>query len=646
MQDGGLMTKHDEFDLYRALVEDMPGLICRFSPDGTLTYVNKAYREFFSPDGAPLVGCNFFAFIPESEHQQVKSRYLSLNLEAPSITYEHRVIPPDGTLEWQEWTDRAIFDDEGHIIEYQSIGNNITKRKKAEIDLRRSEEQYRQFFERNISASYITKPDGSIAACNEAFVKLFFFDSIQEALNANIRAIYSDVQDRDQFLVLLQKEGHLVSYESRFRRMDAKIVDVIENVSGTFDESGKLSGIFGFMVDISERKNFEQQFYQAQKMEAIGCLAGGIAHDFNNLLMCIQGNAAVMLHGGQTSSTHQELLQSIVRSAANGSRLTKQLLGFARRGKYEFIPLDLNSVVRRTGDLFGKANRSIVINFKLDENLLVVEADEGQIEQVLLNFYINSLHAMPKGGNLTIETQNVVLEEKDKKGSGLGPGKYVKLKVTDEGTGIEEDLLPRIFDPFFTTKEPGKGTGLGLASAYGIIKNHGGAIEVSSKKGNGTTVSIYLPFTEKPIATKAAEANNFKFPVSDKAKTDERHKITVLAVDDNPGVLETLKRMLEQEGFKVLAAMSGKDAIELYRSAKDQIEVIILDMIMPEMGGFEAFNQMRQLNPDVKFVLSSGYSLSEEVVQILSGGGVEFLQKPFSPNEMLRKINFVMAKTL
>jgi two-component system, cell cycle sensor histidine kinase and response regulator CckA len=482
-------------------------------------------------------------------------------------------------------------------------------------------------------------------ACNEAFVKLFGFDSTQEALNTNIRVIYSDVQDRDQFLDLIQKEGQLASYESRFRRMDGKIVDVIENVSGSFDEPERLCGIFGFMVDITERKNIEQQFHQAQKMEAIGCLAGGMAHDFNNLLMCIQGNAAVMLHGDGISSTHQELLQGILRSTSNGAKLTKQLLGFARRGKYEFIPLDLNSVVRRTGDLFGKTNRSIVINCRLDENLLAVEADEGQIEQVLLNLYVNSLHAMPKGGNLILNTHNVALEEKNKKRSGLGPGKYVKLTVADEGTGIEEDILPRIFDPFFTTKELGKGTGLGLASAYGIIKNHGGAIEVSSKKGAGTTVSIYLPVTKKPIAPKAPEADSSRFPASDKTSRIQKRKITVLAIDDNPGVLETLARMLKQKGFKVLAAMSGKNAIELYRSAKDQIEVIILDMIMPEMGGFEAFNIIRQLNPDAKFVLSSGYSLSEEVVQILSGGSVEFLQKPFSPDEMLRKISLVMAKT-
>jgi PAS domain S-box-containing protein len=639
------MTQHDEFEPYKALVENMPALICRFNPDGTLTYVNKAYRDFFSPEGRPLVGRNFFAFIPEPEHQQVKSRYLSLNLQTPSITYEHRVISPGGTLEWQEWTDRAIFDAAGGIVEYQSIGNNITQRKQAEIELRRSAERYRQFFETNISASYITQPDGRLVACNEAFVKLFGFRSVQEALDTDIRAIYSDVQDRGQFLELLQKEGHLSSYESRFRRMDGQIVDVIENVSGSFDESGKLAGISGFMVDITERKNFEQQFHQAQKMEAIGCLAGGIAHDFNNLLMCIQGNAAVMLHGGGTSSSHQELIQSILRSAANGAKLTQQLLGFARRGKYEFAALDLNAVVRRTAGLFGKMNRSILIRFNLDPSLSPVEADEGQIEQVLMNLYVNSLHAMPQGGNLTIETRNVLLEDKQQKGLGVGPGKYVRLAVADEGIGIEAEILPRIFDPFFTTKEPGKGTGLGLASAYGIIKSHGGAIEAASKKGGGTSIRILLPATDKPPAPKTAEADDFRFSISAKSNAAEKRKTTVLAVDDDPGVLETLARMLKQEGFKVLAAMSGKNAVELYRSAQDRIQVVILDMIMPEMGGFEAFNQIRRLNPEARFVLSSGYSLSEEVVQMLSVGGVEFLQKPFSHDEMLKKIIAVTEKT-
>lgn len=203
----------DEIELYKALVEDMPILICRFSPDGTLKYVNKAYREFFSPSGAALVGRNFFSFIPEPEHQQVKSRYLSLTAGNPLVTYEHRVMTPGGAIQWQEWTDRAVIDEQGKIIEYHSVGRNITKRKIAESERRRSEERYREFFERNIAASYITQPDGRIAACNDAFMRLFGFASIREAMSTNVRVLYADVQDRDQFLRLLQKEQHLTNYE-------------------------------------------------------------------------------------------------------------------------------------------------------------------------------------------------------------------------------------------------------------------------------------------------------------------------------------------------------------------------------------------------------------------------------------------------
>jgi CheY-like chemotaxis protein len=338
------------------------------------------------------------------------------------------------------------------------------------------------------------------------------------------------------------------------------------------------------------------------------------------------------------------MLQSILRSAANGARLTKQLLGFAHRGSYEFVPLDLNSVVRKTGEMFAKTNRLMVIDCKLEENLPPVEADEGQIEQVLLNLYVNSAHAMAEGGNLHLKTRSAVLAEDDAQRLGLRPGRYAEVTVSDEGAGIEDDLLPKVFDPFFTTKEPGKGTGLGLASAYGIVKNHGGAIEVSSRKGAGTTVTIYLPVTDKPLGLAAAGQEEPRGPASVRARSADKRKPTALVIDDSPGALETISRMLKLEGFRVLVATSGKTAIELYQTARDPIDVIILDMIMPEMGGYEAFNKIREMNPEARVILASGYSISADVVQLLSTGGVEFLQKPFSAEEMVRKIDAAMGR--
>jgi PAS domain S-box-containing protein len=229
------MSSHDELAFYRTLVEETPALICRFLPDGTLTYVNRAYQNYFCPGGRPLVGQNFFAFIPESDYREVKSRYLSLTAASPVVTYEHPVSRPDGSAGWLEWTDRAVFDDSGRILEYQSVGRDVTGRRAAEFKLARSEERYRQFFETNIAATYITRPDGSLVACNQAFIQLFGFRSLPEALDTNVIELYSDVQDRAQFLDLLKAKKNLASYESRFRRRDGQVIDVIENVTGAFD---------------------------------------------------------------------------------------------------------------------------------------------------------------------------------------------------------------------------------------------------------------------------------------------------------------------------------------------------------------------------------------------------------------------------
>jgi len=242
-----------------------------------------------------LVGQNFFAFIPELDHREVKSRYLSLTAASPVVTYEHPVSRPDGSVGWQEWTDRAVFDDSGRLLEYQSIGRDVTGRRAAELKLARSEDRYRQFFETNIAATYITRTDGSLVACNQAFIQLFGFRSLPEALDTNVLELYSDVQDRAQFLDLLKAKRHLASYESRFRRRDGQVIDVIENVTGAFDAAGDLVEIFGFMVDQTERKKTRLRLLQAQKMDAVGALAGGIAHDFNNLLTPILGEASLAL---------------------------------------------------------------------------------------------------------------------------------------------------------------------------------------------------------------------------------------------------------------------------------------------------------------------------------------------------------------
>jgi PAS domain S-box-containing protein len=636
------MTTHDEQAFYRTLVEEMPALICRFLPDGTLVYVNRAYQECFSPNGQTLVGKNFFAFIPEPDHREVKRRYLSLTAASPVVTYEHPVNRPDGSVGWQEWTDRAVFDERGRILEYQSIGRDVTGRRAAEHGLARSEERYRQFFETNIAATYITRPDGSLVACNQAFIRLFGFRSLEEAMGTNVLALYSDVQDRAQFLGLLKAKRHLASYESRFRRRDGQVIDVLENVTGAFDAAGDLVEVFGFMVDHTEAKKTLQRLLQAQKMDAVGALAGGIAHDFNNLLMCIQGNAAVMLHAAPRPDADRELLDIILRSTATGARLTRQLLSLARSGRYEPVPVDLNAVVLKSGKLFEASHRGIRVVYRFEDGVLPVEVDETRIEQALLNLFLNSANAMPSGGNLTLETRRIELDPNSGGAPGTDPA-AAEIVVADDGCGIEAEILPQVFEPFFTTRKPGAGTGLGLTSACGIIHHHGGTIGITSTKGRGTTVTVRLPVTAKPVVPRSEPAEGAAESRRPHGPGLRREGFTVLLIDDDTGVLNSVARMLGQSRCRVLAAASGKSGVDIYREAGEQIQVVILDMVMPDMGGFEAFNRIRQLNPDARIVLASGYSLSEEVMEVLSSGGVEFLQKPFSEEQLWQKIEKTMG---
>ena len=347
--------------------------------------------------------------------------------------------------------------------------------------------------------------------------------------------------------------------------------------------SGSIIGGVGLIEDITERKRAEEerkklenQLNQAQKMESIGTLAGGIAHDFNNLLMGILGNASLILMQLDRSHPVFDRLKNIEDYVQRGSDLTKQLLGFARSGKYEVKPTNLAEFIYESSELFGRTKKEIRIYRKAQEELWVVEVDRGQMEQVLLNLYVNAWQAMPGGGDLYLSAENVSLDEVDASPYpyDINPGKYVKVTVTDTGIGMNEAIKDRIFEPFFTTKEKGRGTGLGLASAYGIIKNHGGFIHVESKAGHGTSFMIYLPASNKVVE-------------NDHKTEDELQKgqETVLLIDDEEMILDVGSEMIKGLGYEVMTATGGKQGLEIYEQNRDKIDLVILDMIMPEIGG-------------------------------------------------------------
>jgi len=383
--------------------------------------------------------------------------------------------------------------------------------------------------------------------------------------------------------------------------------------------------------DVSERKRMEAQFLQAQKMEAIGTLAGGIAHDFNNLLMVIQGNTSLMLLNVDPSHAHHEMLLSIVKQVQSGSKLTNQLLGYARKGRYEVKPIQLNELVMETSNTFERTRKEMRIHRDLANDLFPIEGDSGQIEQVLMNLFVNAADAMPQGGDIFLRTTNIPHRDIRDKLYEPKPGNYVLLTITDTGIGMDPKTLERIFEPFFTTKELSRGTGLGLASVYGIIKGHGGYIDVDSEKGHGSTFKIYLPATNEEVQ-KTIEAPE---PVI-------KGTGTILLVDDEEMVLEVGERFLKVMGYQVLTAREGREAIEVYKKHQEIIDLVLLDIIMPNMKGGEVFDRLKKINPDIKVLLSSGYSIDGEASQILERGCSGFIQKPFDMNQLSKNIGALL----
>jgi len=434
---------------------------------------------------------------------------------------------------------------------------------------------------------------------------------------------------------------NLFPFETIRYRRDGTPVNVIA-AGSSIEIEGELYGVVAVYTDITERKRVEEQqrkleaqLLHAQRMEAIGTLAGGIAHNFNNLLMGIQGNVSLMLSNTDPTDPNHKMLDNIEKSVRSGSELAKQLLGYARGGKYELKSTHLNRLVQETAETFSTTRKEVKVQLKLAEDLVEITADQGQIEQVLLNLFINAADAMPEGGVLFLETMNVTHEDIDCNHCKPKPGSYVSLTVRDTGLGMEKETMGHIFDPFFTTKGLGKGTGLGLASVYGILKAHDGYIDVSSEKGHGTAFHVYLPASGRVGIKRAGE-----LPV-----TMLKGMETVLLVDDEDMVLEVGEQMLKRLGYNVLPAGSGREAIEIFSEAHGSLSapgLVILDMIMPGMGGSEVYDRLKKIDPEIKVLLSSGYSIAGKATEILEKGCNGFIQKPFNIKELSEKIRTIL----
>jgi len=538
-----------------------------------------------------------------------------------------------------------IYDYQGNVIGAIESIRDLTDRKRVEEAVQLSEEKYRTLIESTLDLVFIVDRRGIYSYVNPTLEKVTGY-AASELIGRPFTYIVAPEQVKstiNRFKKGIKGEA-APAYEADLVHKNGERIPVEFLVTTLSDTKGQPTGRFGIARDITERKlaeeeklELETKLHQARKMESIGILAGGIAHDFNNLLMGMQGNVSLMLLGIDPGHPHYEKLKTIEQHVQSGAELTSQLLGFARGGKYKVKPTDLNSLVRKTSKIFGRTKKEVTIHEKYQKDIWTVEADQGQMEQVLLNLYLNASQAMPGGGELYLQTENVTIDKKYTKPHNIEPGNYAKISVTDTGTGMDEATRQKIFDPFFTSKKMGsvKGTGLGLASAYGIIKNHGGIIDVYSEKGAGSTFNIYLPASEAVIGDQEAEIREEKIPTG--------HE-TVLFVDDEEMIIDVSKEMLKTLGYEVLTARNGREAIEVYKENRDRIDIVIMDMIMPEMGGGEAYDRLKEINPDIKVLLSSGYSINGQAKEILERGCNGFVQKPYSIKDLSRTIREVLDK--
>jgi PAS domain S-box-containing protein len=525
---------------------------------------------------------------------------------------------------------------------------DITDRRVAEEALKESEEKFRILYEESKRAeevyrSLINSSADAIAIydlegrpnyINPSFTEMFGW-TLREVKGRRIPFVpESEMEATAAAINGIVKEGKpRQGFETKRLTKNGDLIDISISASQYDDHEGKPAGMLVILRDISDTKRLQIQLHQAQKMEAIGTLAGGIAHDFNNLLMGVQGNASLMLLETDPETPRYDRLKNIERQVEMGSKLTSQLLGYARKGRYEIKPTNLNKLIEEISETFGRTRKEIVIHKDLADNLSPIEVDEGQIEQVLLNLFVNASDAMAGGGTLTLKTMNV---NSNYIGGGRykpKQGNYILLSVADTGTGMDKETMDKIFDPFFTTKEMGRGTGLGLASAFGIIKGHSGYIDVESKKGYGSTFKVYLPASGKVVGKSIG-----------KVEKTVRGSGTILLVDDEEMVLSVGQELLEALGYEVLTARGGREAIEKFKEKKDQISLIILDMIMPDMGGGETYDILKEIEKDIRVILSSGYSIEGKATEIMNRGCNGFLQKPFKLNQLSQSIKDVLEK--
>ena len=514
----------------------------------------------------------------------------------------------------------------------------IQKLHLSEELLRASERKYRSLVESIPDIIIALDLDGAINYVGPRWKKILGHEDSEVLGKYFIQ--FAPVEDHPLLIqVFKEVRNNKKSVENirwQYFRKDGQVCYFSGSSAPILDEQGNMVGSMVIARDITEYKKLEEQLLQAQKMDSIGNLAGGIAHDFNNLLGGILGYASFVKKKMSLEDPLYHSVNSIERTAEQAAELTKQLLGFARRGKYQVKPINCNALIQDLIQFLGRTiDKRITLQVELDPQLHLIEGDEAQLQQSLINICLNARDAMPSGGTLKLVTRNQVLSQEIYLNQrGWKEGDYVRITLSDTGTGIPQEIQAQIFEPFFTTKEPGRGTGLGLSMVYGIIQNHGGYIDLKSEPEQGTTFELFLPSITGAVITEES-------PVLHPTVTAKGSE-TILIVDDEDIIRQLGADILEDVGYKVILATRGEEAIRLYQQQGKDIDLVVLDVVMPGMGGKETFRKLKEINPKIKVLLSSGYSTDGEVGEILKEGVEGMVQKPYKDEELIEKVREIL----
>ena len=615
----------------RAIIEAEPESVSVLDRQGLVLEMNAAGLAMMEADSLEQLSNARIENLVVPEHRVVYQKLCEDVFAGKCVSAELEMVGLQGAHRWVDTHAVPLRDDRGEVNALLGVTRDVTGRKLAQEALRESAARYRGLFEHATYGIGTTNVSGKFLDVNPALVLMLGYGSTTELLIANLDLdIFLSVRDRPALLEECRKLGHGET-ETEWRRRDGKKIQVRISARLVAGQKNIPEQLELLVEDITERKALQRQLHQAQKFEAIGQLAGGIAHDFNNMIGAVLGWAELGIEDSPEKGPLRSHFQKIQSQGERAAALTRQLLAFARRQILEPRNLDLNQSINEVISLLGKViGKDIELKINQAPNLAQVRCDPTQIEQVLMNLCLNARDAMPEGGRLSIETRNETLDAQYcRRYPFARPGVYAMLSISDTGSGMDAQTLDRIFEPFFTTKPIGKGTGLGLATVYGIVKQHGGVIQVDSEVRHGTAFHVYFPASQ--VADTAPAGEVIEEPL-------RGGKETILLAEDHEGLRESAVETLSQLGYTLVVAVDGAEAVEKFAKHRDRLAMVLLDVVLPVISGPEAYAKMCSIMPDLPVIFATGYSAENAALNGAKENGALVLLKPYSPKTLARRV--------